>query len=337
MNIPTQPTPNTPYPQATDTVANNSWFGGGSIGVTDRLPAGLDVAAAFEHSLNWDVEADRAVNGTTFDEVPDLKLIRRNDNNDVIGWAHQSYRPITNAEVAEILSTGLDGVDYEVAAVGSLRRGARVFVAVQLHDAGEINVDGETIHPYVLLHNTFDGSSTLRLVNIGYRPFCTNVLSLSLRQNAAITTVRHTVNAGNKFPEVRQALKRFLIARDKFQQDVQDLIRTEVTSAQAAKVIEALTPQPKLDDEPSKAAVTRAERRRDELTAAYANDPRVGFTGTAWGLVQAYSTWTQNDSGFRNTRNGPGSRDERKIEWAVDGGNRERHVVNVIDRVLTAA
>lgn len=330
-----QPTINTPYPQATDTVANNSWFQNGSLGVTDRLPAGLNVAAAFEHSLPWDVEQDAAFNGSTLDPVPDLKLIRRNDNNEVIGWAHQSYRPITNAEVAEILTTGLDGVDYEVAAVGSLRRGARVFTAVQLHDAGEINVDGEEIHPYVLLHNTFDGSSTLRLVNVGFRPSCTNVLSLSLRKAHAITTIRHTVNAGNRFPEIRTALKRFLIARDAFQQDVQDLIRTEITSAQAAKVIETLTPQPRADDDPSKAAVTRAERRRDELTACYANDPRVGFTGTAWGLVQAFSTWTQNDSGFRVTANGPADRNERKIEWAVDGGEREHKVVTVIDRVLT--
>lgn len=328
-----------PYPQATDTVANNSWFKGSSIGVTDRLPAGLNVAAAFEHSLPWDVAEDTAINGSTLDVVPDLKLVRRDDNNEVIGWGRQSYRPITNAEVVEILDSGLDGVDYEVAAVGSLRRGARVFVAVQLHDSGEINVDGETIHPYILLHNTFDGSSTLRLVNIGFRPFCTNVLSLSLRTAHRVTEIRHTVNAGTRFPEVRQALKRFTIARDEFQRDVQDLIRTEVSKADAARVIEALTPQPKTDDEeqPSKAAVTRAERRRDELTAAYNSDPRVGFTGTAWGLVQAYSTWVQNDSGFRNTANGPVDRNERKIEWAVNGGEREHKVVKVIDRVLTPA
>lgn len=326
------------YPTATDTIANatgdNGWFSIGALGVTATLD-GTTIGDLFTQALPWDVTEDAAINGATLDVVPDLKLIRRGDNDQVIGWGKQSFTPVLNSEAREVLETGLAGVGHSAAAAGSLRGGALTFVAVKLDDAGAINVDGDIIEPYLLLANSFDGSSTLRLLSIGVRPACSNVLNIQLRQtDATLVTIRHTRNAKLRLTEVRQAIKRFTIVRDNFQADVARLINTDVTDRQAAEVLATLTPIPSASEDPSASKVTRAERRREELVGCYRNDTRVGFTGTAYGLLQAWSTYTQNDAGFRLTAVGPRDRGERKVERAIAGGTAEHAAFKVIDRLV---
>lgn len=326
----------TQYPGQDDTVANNGWFAVGALGVNADLER-TDIAGAFADHLGWKALEDDAINGATLNVVPDLKLVRREDTDRVIGWGHKSLHVIQNSTCRDILLAGLADVDAQVAAIGSLRNGARTFVAVSLGEAGNVNVDGDKIEPYMVLGNSFDGSSTLRLLNLAVRPGCTNVLNMTLRQRSAtLATIRHTSGAEGRFAEVKSALRRFLTIRDEFQADVERLIATTVTPTQADKAFNLLAPMPKGEDA-TKAAVTRAERRREGLWDAYFDQDRNGYQGSAWGLFQAWSTWSQNDAGFRKTKNGPLNIGERKIEKALDGCKAEYAGISVIDRVLADA
>lgn len=327
----------TSYPTATDTVAaapNSGWF---SIGANATLPEDATLSEAFTRALPWSVDTDVAINGTTMELVPDLRLVRRTDNNTVLGWGRDGFTPIQNSLCEEILTVGLADVDYRVVGIGSLRGGARTFVGIELAEYGEMNIAGDTLQPYMLLGNSFDGSSTLRLLSTAIRPSCTNMLNMVFRKaDATIATVRHTRNAVTNVNTVKQAIRQFTMIADEFQQEVARMIDTEVTSRQATAVIEALSPIPEGEDV-TKARMTRAENRREALTDLYFSDPRVGFIGTKWGLFQTISTFTQNDSGFRLSANGPRNRDQRKIERAMEGNPAEVKALAVIERVLATA
>lgn len=324
------------YPTATDTVADGGWFTPHAIGVTDTLPKGTTIAEAFDKALGWNVATGKAMDATTGLIVPNLKLVRRTDNDEVLGWGKDGFTPIQNSECQEILEGGLADIPHSVAAALSLRGGRRTAVVIALDDVGRINVDGDTIDPFLVLSNSFDGSSALRLLSLGWRPGCTNMLSLFWSRSGArkaMVSVRHTRNAEAAYDSVRAAVRRFAIVRDEFQAEVERLIRTELTRAQEQAGIDAIAPIPTGEDV-SKARRTRAERRREAIIDLYRHDPRVGFTGTAWGLLQAVSTFEQNDSGFRSTPGGPRNRGERKVERALDGGRVERRAHELIDRVL---
>ena len=324
----------TSYPTTADTMLNAGWFTNGAIGVRETADGPLTITDAYARALPWSVVSDTAVNGATFEEVPNLRLIRRDDTNEVIGWGSDGYRPIQNAECAELLSDALDGVDHSVAAIGSLRRGARTFIALELAEGGTMNVGGDRIDPYLILSNSFDGSSPLRLLNTARRPACTNMLAMTFRRAQKVVTVRHTRNAGQFMSAVAGAIQGFLTARDEFQEEVQRLIDTTVTARQVDEVFAQFAP---ITEDMTPAALTRAENRRERVADMYHYDPRVGFTGTAWGLFQTLSTYAQNEGQFRSTATGPRTRDERKVEWALAGGQHEQRAMTLIDRVLIPA
>lgn len=323
----------TNYPTSADRMVNAGWFKDGAIGVRETTDP-MTVTDAYNRVLSWDAAVDTAVNGTTFEPVPGLRLVRRTDTNEVIGWGSDGYTPIQNSECRDLLADSLAGIEHSVAAIGTLRRGARTFTAIELADAGTMNVAGDQIKPFLLLANSFDGSAPLRLINTALRPSCTNMLSMALRQGNRIVTIRHTRNASRFMAAMSGAIAGFLTARDEFQDEVQRLIDTTVTPTQAASMFDLFAPR---NPEMTQAALTRAENRREAVGDLYRNDPRVGFTGTAWGALQAMSTYLQNDGQFRRTANGPTTRDERKIEWAMAGGERERQALAIIDQVLTPA
>ena len=157
------------------------------------------------------------------------------------------------------------------------------------------------------------------------------------KASAVLTTVRHTRNAPDAMRQMSHAVRRFTIVRDEFQTEMERMIATTVTGEQAHKVLDALAPVP-VDGDASKAAVTRAIGRREALETIYfGDDPRVGYRGTEWGLFQTASTFGQNDGGFRRTAGGPATRDDRKIEKALDGGKAEDRAFSTIRRVLAAA
>lgn len=328
------------YPTSTDAVANGGFFTSDkAIGVTGALPAGATLDDAFTTALNWEVVTDTAVNGATLDVVPNFKFLRRSDTDEVLGWGKDGFTVIQPSECKDILQGGLADTPYEVAAAMSLRGGRRIAIIVKLLDHGDINTDGETIKTFLALTNSFDASSALRLLPLAFRPSCTNMLSMFWSRKGAreaITSIRHTRSAQSRFADVKSAIRRYTSVQDEFQAEVQRLIRTEVTGAQANKVLEALAPIPTGEDV-SKSRITRAENYRDAIVDLYHNDPRVGFTGTAWGLLQAASTYAQNDSGFRVTATGPRDRSERKVEKALAGEGVERKALAIIERTLVSA
>jgi hypothetical protein len=89
--------------------------------------------------------------------------------------------------------------------------------------------------------------------------------------------------------DARSALQLVWKVSDSFRAEVEALTAQAVTDHQVGQVLTGLWP-----DDPAATARARdsASRRRSQVRRIYETDPRVaGWHGTAYGIVQAVSTW----------------------------------------------
>jgi len=337
-------------PVLTDTPA---WWASMDVPGVNVVRKGMtSITEAFEQYLPWTVRKVRLYDANPLGESDDMIaymptevfVTKRSDTGTILsGGLSDVYTPVQPIEVAELMERGLSDVDYKVASAGSLVQGRTMFASVRLDEVGEMNVYGQKLQPLLAVVNSFDGSGALKVVNTVIRPECLNTIDAALFSGEKVGTLKHTTNVGTRIPFLQNSIRTYITVMDDFQREVAEMIETEVTPKQSKAVISKMSPIP----EPTwangvvsnKAAITRAEGRRETLTDLYENDPRVGFVGTKWGLVQMASTFRQNHIGLRKTESGPQSKAERKLVRLFEGkvAEDDRKDLLTINRVLADA
>jgi hypothetical protein len=91
---------------------------------------------------------------------------------------------------------------------------------------------------------------------------------------------------------------------DNIMAEITKLSEHKVSDAEWQKVLEALAPIPTLmPDDKNKAAVTRAENKREEIVSLYNYDVRVApWKGSALGVLQAFNTYNHHVVGNSDNR-----------------------------------
>ncbi len=110
-----------------------------------------------------------------------MKAVIRTDTNDNLGVVGNSDVPVQNRRAFGFLDAiaAEGGIRYHTA--GALRRGERIWLLGKL--PGQIRVKGfdDMTEKYLLLSNSHDGSSALRVFFTSIRVCCANTLAMADR------------------------------------------------------------------------------------------------------------------------------------------------------------
>jgi len=196
--------------------------------------------------------------------VPTRKAVVRVDTNDVLGVVGNSYVPVQNAQAFGFLDTiaADGGIRYHTA--GALRRGERIWLLGKL--PGQIRVKGsdDLTEKYLLLSNSHDGSSALRVFFTPIRVVCSNTLAMADRSGKGEgIAIRHQ---GNLSAKVREAQVVLGLARryyDNLEIRIDFLASHHPTAAQLGRYFQALYP------DPEDGSTSRARNVRDTLYSLF--------------------------------------------------------------------
>ena len=224
-------------------------------------------------------------------EVDTHRATYRSDTGAVLGVVGADYQPHQPAELLELARLTIDAAptDAHVEVIGSLRAGRTVFMTIALPD--DIDIAGDIHMPRLVWVTSMDGTIATRAVATYVRAVCANTIRASFRQARTSWAARHTSSLTGRAADARAALALVFKTADTFRAEVEALTRQTITDRQAAQVLAEIWP-----DKPDTTTRARAgaARRRDAVHTMYRSDPRVaGWHGTAYGLVQAASTWEQ--------------------------------------------
>lgn len=214
-------------------VGATPWHGLGNkveadIGIEDAIvSAGLD----------WEVGLKDL---QTVDGVPvNHRATYRKTDGSILGVVGPRYTPLQNRDSFDWFQPFLDAGECALHTAGSLHSGQKVWVLAQLNRNNSEIVSGDEVSKFILLSNSHDGTTAIR---VGYTPIrvvCANTLAWAhSNTNSQLIRIRHTRSSKSNLENVRDIMDninagfeataeqfRFLASKDFNQADIRRYVK----------------------------------------------------------------------------------------------------------------
>jgi phage/plasmid-like protein (TIGR03299 family) len=188
---------------------------------TDRVPwHGLGVkvegramtaSEAMEAAgLGWTVSTTALFTNTygsmgLYEPVDGKVATIRGDTQRLLGIVSDRYQPVQNTECFKFFDEIVGAGDAVYHTAGSLWGGRKVWILAHMGN-GEYQLDnGDQLESYILLDNSHDGGSALRMRMTPIRVVCSNTLESATRGEATFAA-RHTSGITGRVAEARDLL-----------------------------------------------------------------------------------------------------------------------------------
>jgi phage/plasmid-like protein (TIGR03299 family) len=228
--------------------------------------------------------------------VPTHKLVRASDNKQMIGviganTAVHSYRDWLVGTVQEIV-----GDEAQISSAGLLQKRAQAWVQIERPNTA-VGPDGILFSPFVLLSGSLNSTISSQINQNTKMVICDNTMEIGRRQGLAIS-IKGTSNSGSRLGVYRSVMAAIMAGENDFREELERQLSVKVDDTQLGRFLDSFIP---VDDDDHPKKKTRSDRKRQEITDLYRNDPRVAqWKGTEFGVVQAVNTWQTHMSQLRN-------------------------------------
>jgi phage/plasmid-like protein (TIGR03299 family) len=231
------------------------------------------------------------------DSVSSRKAVVRNDTNQVLGVVSNSYQPVQNHQCFSFLDAVVADGRLRYHTAGALGHGERVWMLAKI--PGEIRVKDcdDVTDKFLLLSNSHDGSSSLRVYFTPIRVVCANTLGMAERRSRGEgVSIAHRGNLAAKVAEAQEILGFATRYYDDLAGKIDQLASHYPTRKQLTEYFESLYPD--RDDRKNR----RAQNVRAELTRLFTEGrgqdiPQTRFT--AWSALNAVTEFVDH---YRSTR-----------------------------------
>jgi phage/plasmid-like protein (TIGR03299 family) len=221
--------------------------------------------------LDWDVITEPLVGKVTGLEV-DNKAILRTDNFNILGVVGSQYTPLQNIEAFNWFNPFIESGFVELETAGCLFGGKKLFILAKIKmDEFEIQ-DNDPVESYILLSNSHDGTTAVR---VGYTPIrvvCNNTLKLATEnKQSQLIRVRHTYQVQNNLTTIGETMdivnKQFITTAEQYKWLAnRDIVKSDlekyVKQVFSTKSLESLLEDEEVDNKGTK-ILAYVENRMD--------------------------------------------------------------------------
>ena len=290
-------------------VGREPWHGLGVKIEGDAMTAAeaLDAAA-----MDWEVEIRPLYvpNGSGMVEVESNKASYRKDTETVLGIVGNRYTPLQNRDAFGFFDSVVGDGDAIYHTVGSLWGGRQMWILAKLLGDDYVLDNGDKLDSFILLDNSHDGTSALRMRTTEVRVVCSNTLGMATGQKPAFYA-RHTSGVGDKVAQARDLLGLNAAHMERFMKECNKVASKAFDDAD----MEALTrhllylnPEKALDEQYG----VKAEAA-DTMTMLF-NSGEGNKGETRWDAYNAVTEYTDYYRGYGNSVESIGSADETVVE-----------------------
>lgn len=259
--------------------------------------------------LCWSVNKEQLYteDGTV---APTAYATRRSDNGDVLGIVGSRYAILQNQQLAQEFIQASEGFGLTDIAGTSVNGGRKVVIRAKV---GSIQIGTDTVHRYITVSNTHDGTGQVRLGMYNKVLVCSNGLMREISSNE-LAKVKHTTNAGEKMNWYIRNIPQVLEAERQMMENYKLLSEVKVNQ----KHIQALVDHVYQVDSslPTDEISARKQNQVKEFDKALTTNGLNVHGNTLWGALQSI-TWINS----HDTKSGKVSEDKMMIGQGYERSN----------------
>ena len=274
-------------------VREKPWHG---LGVAvKKAPTSSDALVYAE--LDWMVE-QKDVYTQDGNLIAGYKANTRNTDNAVLGIVSDRYKVVQNQDAFQFTDDLLGaGVTYETA--GALQGGRKVWMLAKM--PLRYIIAGDEIAPYMVVMNSHDGSSGIKVAMTPIRVVCSNTLNLALNSAKRIWTTKHTENVMSRVHEAQETLMLAENYMGELGKGIDSLSRIKLTDKKVLEFMQEFFP---VDLDMSEAQRKNNLKLLNDLKMRYWEAPDLSHVGkNGYRFVNAVSDFATHADPIRKTKN----------------------------------
>ena len=230
---------------------------------------------------------------------PEQKVLYRSDTQEPLSVVSQRYQVVQPREVLEFYRDLTEIAGYELETAGVLKGGRKFWALAKTGQATALK-GNDTIHGYLLLATSCDGTLATTAMPTTIRVVCNNTLAIAL--NGATQAIKVPHNTRFDPEAVKQQLGIAVSAWDSFMYRMRTLAERRVKSHEAMSYfLRVLCDIPPGSLEPARLVNERALKRVQALYEGQGHGAElVAAKGSAWGLLCALTEYVDHDRRARS-------------------------------------
>jgi len=274
-------------------VREKPWHGLG----TEVKEAPTSADALVYAGLDWSViQKDVYTEDGTM--IPGYKANLRDTDSAALGIVSDRYKVVQNEDAFRFTDDLLGaGVVYETA--GALQGGRKVWMLARMPH--RYIIAGDEIAPYMVVMNSHDGSSGIKVAMTPIRVVCQNTLNLALGSAKRIWTTRHTENVMSRVHEARETLLLAEAYMGELGRSIDALSQIRLTDKKVTEFMQEFFP---VTLEISEAQRKNNQRLLEDMKQRYWEAPDLSNVGrNGYRFINAVSDFATHAEPIRRTRN----------------------------------
>lgn len=265
------------------------------------------------------------INGRQYSDVPNAFATVRTDTNQVLGVVGARYEPVQNSEAFNFFDPLVDRDEAIYHTAGVLGRGEKIWLLAKLPDYIKVGPKKDPVEKFVLLYNSHDGSSHIRVKMTPIRVVCNNTLTAALSGTESEVRIKHTQSAQDKLQEAHQilGLTNQLYAQLDF--IFNRMALRKVTGSQLVEYVKMLIP-----DNPQAENNTRTDNMRKHIIGLHdtVHDASM-HRGNLFGAFNAVTEFVDHYGGSKDA-----SKQLRSIWFGGSGEQLKRKAYQLAESML---
>ena len=273
-------------------VREKPWHGLGTM--VAEAPASAD--ALIWAGLDWEV-LQKNVQTEDGGWIAGYKANVRSTDGQVLGIVSDRYKVVQNQDAFQFTDELLgEGVTYETA--GSLQMGRKVWMLARMPQ--RYIIAGDEIAPYLVIMNSHDGSSGVKVAMTPIRVVCQNTLNLALNSANRVWAARHTENVMSRVREASETLRLAELYMSELGRGVDELAKIKLSDRKILDLMQTFFP---VSEEMSDTQKKNNLRLLEDLKQRYWNAPDLADMGkNGYRFINAVSDFATHADPIRKTK-----------------------------------
>lgn len=222
--------------------------------------------------------------------APEYRVLYRSDTNDHLSVVSNRYKVVQPKQMMEFFRSLVDAEGFTIETVGSLKGGRRIWALAKTNIEDTVR-GGDLIKGYLLLITSCDGSLATTAKFISTRVVCWNTQAIALGESGQEVRVRHNTTFDANAVKGKMGLVG-RVAFNSFIDRMRNLSSVNLTTNDAKSALGLILPTPTGAKELEE---TKGFRKILDLFQGGAMGSNLpGVAGTAWGLLNAVTEYTDH-------------------------------------------